>query len=301
MRLLLPPLTPSHPAPRCRPPHTPARTPRLPAPSAQEPPNRTRRACASRAWRAMETVDLKLVLLGAPRRAHPGPALPWRGAPAVRVAPRAPGSSGSLHTLHSATADPPSALRCAGQPGVGKTCLVYRYLYNTFGETISVRARLPPRLVPSQRARGAPLSRSRAVALSLSPPCHHLSPETPVTIDPCHHLPPPVTTCHQTIGASFAMKKVEANGRTCNLGIWDTAGQERFVRGSLSSFCLYGSTNYGSTYYGSTYYGSTHFGSTYHRSASTASRASIAAARAPPSSALTSPTAPPSRLSRPSG
>lgn len=24
-----------------------------------------------------------------------------------------------------------------GQPGVGKTCLVYRYLYNTFGETIS--------------------------------------------------------------------------------------------------------------------------------------------------------------------
>ena len=27
-----------------------------------------------------------------------------------------------------------------GQPGVGKTCLVYRYLYNTFGETISVRA-----------------------------------------------------------------------------------------------------------------------------------------------------------------
>lgn len=61
-----------------------------------------------------------------------------------------------------------------GQPGVGKTCLVYRYLYNTFGETIS------------------------------------------------------------TIGASFAMKKVEANGRTCNLGIWDTAGQERFD--SLSSF-----------------------------------------------------------------
>jgi len=61
-----------------------------------------------------------------------------------------------------------------GQPGVGKTCLVYRYLYNTFGDTIS------------------------------------------------------------TIGASFAMKKVEANGRPCNLGIWDTAGQERFD--SLSSF-----------------------------------------------------------------
>jgi len=61
-----------------------------------------------------------------------------------------------------------------GQPGVGKTCLVYRYLYNTFGETIS------------------------------------------------------------TIGASFAMKKVEDAGRPCNLGIWDTAGQERFD--SLSSF-----------------------------------------------------------------
>jgi len=61
-----------------------------------------------------------------------------------------------------------------GQPGVGKTCLVYRYLYNTFGETIS------------------------------------------------------------TIGASFAMKKIESNGRPCNLGIWDTAGQERFD--SLSSF-----------------------------------------------------------------
>ena len=47
---------------------------------------------------------------------------------------------------------PPSVLCCAGQPGVGKTCLVYRYLYNTFGETISVRARLPPRLTPLQRA-----------------------------------------------------------------------------------------------------------------------------------------------------
>ena len=64
--------------------------------------------------------------------------------------------------------------RAAGQPGVGKTCLVYRYLYNTFGETIS------------------------------------------------------------TIGASFAMKKVDSGGRLCNLGIWDTAGQERFD--SLSSF-----------------------------------------------------------------
>ena len=62
-----------------------------------------------------------------------------------------------------------------GQPGVGKTCLVYRYMYNAFGETIS------------------------------------------------------------TIGASFAMRKVDTEGgRLCNLGIWDTAGQERFD--SLSSF-----------------------------------------------------------------
>ena len=61
-----------------------------------------------------------------------------------------------------------------GQPGVGKTCLVYRFLHNTFGETIS------------------------------------------------------------TIGASFAMKKVDVSGRPCNMGIWDTAGQERFD--SLSSF-----------------------------------------------------------------
>lgn len=50
---------------------------------------------------------------------------------------------------------PPSAsaplLPLAGQPGVGKTCLVYRYLYNTFGETISVRARSggPTRLPPA--------------------------------------------------------------------------------------------------------------------------------------------------------
>ena len=97
-----------------------------------------------------------------------------------------------------------------GQPGVGKTCLVYRYLYNTFGETISARPRLPPRLTPAA-ARAAP---------------RHTGPANPVTVT---RLPP---ACHppatwQTIGASFAMKKVEANGRTCNLGIWDTAGQER--------------------------------------------------------------------------
>lgn len=61
-----------------------------------------------------------------------------------------------------------------GQPGVGKTCLAYRYLHNSFGDTMS------------------------------------------------------------TIGASFAMKKVESESRVCNLGIWDTAGQERFD--ALSNF-----------------------------------------------------------------
>mmetsp|Transcript_11074 Transcript_11074/g.37699 ORF Transcript_11074/g.37699 Transcript_11074/m.37699 type:complete len:298 (+) Transcript_11074:49-942(+) len=61
-----------------------------------------------------------------------------------------------------------------GNPGVGKTALVYRYLYNNFGDTES------------------------------------------------------------TIGASFALKKVDAGKGPCNVGIWDTAGQERFD--SLSSF-----------------------------------------------------------------
>ena len=37
-----------------------------------------------------------------------------------------------------------------------------------------------------------------------------------------------------TIGASFAVKRMDAAGRSCVLGIWDTAGQERFD--SLSSF-----------------------------------------------------------------
>lgn len=61
-----------------------------------------------------------------------------------------------------------------GNPGVGKTAIVCRYLYNNFGETTS------------------------------------------------------------TIGASFALRRIEAGGGTCNVGIWDTAGQERFD--SLSSF-----------------------------------------------------------------
>lgn len=61
-----------------------------------------------------------------------------------------------------------------GNPGVGKTAIVCRYLYNSFGDSTS------------------------------------------------------------TIGASFAMKKIEASAGTCTVGIWDTAGQERFD--SLSSF-----------------------------------------------------------------
>lgn len=61
-----------------------------------------------------------------------------------------------------------------GNPGVGKTAIVCRFLYNNFGETTS------------------------------------------------------------TIGASFALRRIEAGGAACNVGIWDTAGQERFD--SLSSF-----------------------------------------------------------------
>lgn len=62
---------------------------------------------------SMEQVDLKLVLLG------------------VFAAPGSPQPSHRDTTVATRV--------CAGQPGVGKTCLVYRYLYNTFGETISVR------------------------------------------------------------------------------------------------------------------------------------------------------------------
>lgn len=72
----------------------------------------------------METVDLKLVLLGAPRAA--AAAADSRASPAGRAA------------VPQSRRLPPRDAR-AGQPGVGKTCLVYRYLYNTFGETISVR------------------------------------------------------------------------------------------------------------------------------------------------------------------
>lgn len=79
---------------------------------------------------------------------------------------------------------------------MGKTCLVYRYLYNTFGETISVRRRARGR---RERAR-LPLAQ-----LALA---HTRCPD--------RRCSPPL----QTIGASFAMKKIEANGRPCNLGIW---------------------------------------------------------------------------------
>ena len=112
----------------------------------------------------METVDLKLVLLGARTPDHSRFSRSSANPNTRR--------DGVLRTLLFSTL---FASLFTGQPGVGKTCLVYRYLYNTFGETIS------------------------------------------------------------TIGASFAMKKVELDGgRPCNLGIWDTAGQERFD--SLSSF-----------------------------------------------------------------
>lgn len=61
-----------------------------------------------------------------------------------------------------------------GNPGVGKTAIVCRYLYDNFGDTTS------------------------------------------------------------TIGASFALRRIEVGEAACNVGIWDTAGQERFD--SLSSF-----------------------------------------------------------------
>ena len=95
-----------------------------------------------------------------------------------------------------------------GQPGVGKTCLVYRYLYNTFGETISVCTHAATAIASACTGVGCRL-RARDTESA-------------------------VCARAQTIGASFAMKKVEDAGRPCNLGIWDTAGQERFD--SLSSF-----------------------------------------------------------------
>ena len=120
-----------------------------------------------------------------------------------------------------------------GQPGVGKTCLVYRYLYNTFGETISVRT---PLLL---------LCLGMLVLLRLRGHNKHVHVHgrrhTRLASSSPHRAPPPMLTLllpprarPQTIGASFAMKKVETSGRQCNLGIWDTAGQERFD--SLSSF-----------------------------------------------------------------
>ena len=67
------------------------------------------------------------------------------------------------------------------------------------------RASRPQQPAPPRDTRGR---RNPVTVTRLSPACH-----------------PPATW--RTIGASFAMKKVGANGRTCNLGIWDTAGQAR--------------------------------------------------------------------------
>ena len=110
----------------------------------------------------METVDLKLVLLG-----QPGVGKTCLGSGAAPLTLSTLSGPNPRALSPAATAQPPTPLPC-------HALSVYRYLYNTFGETIS------------------------------------------------------------TIGASFAMKKVEGSGRPCNLGIWDTAGQERFD--SLSSF-----------------------------------------------------------------
>ena len=142
-------------------------------------------------------------------------------------AARAPGSSGSLHAVHAATAGtstPLSVLCCAGQPGVGKTCLVYRYLYNTFGETISVRARLPPRLTPSQRAA----------------PCH---PAAARPLVACPLSSAPVVTGHLADHRGV-VRNEEGRGQRQNL-------QPRHMghrRPGASRYSTYsGSTDYGST------------------------------------------------------
>ena len=129
---------------------------------------------------------------------------PWQ---LWRAARRTPANQPSYFT---AAEHPPflAALRPAGQPGVGKTCLVYRYLYNTFGETISESQ--------SRQQLRAPAA---AAGSSLS--------HTPFRCRPATRAEPPLRPPRQTIGASFAMKKVEANGRTCNLGIWVRRAQSR--------------------------------------------------------------------------
>ena len=100
--------------------------------------------------------------------------------------------------------------------------LVYRYLYNTFGETISVRT--PLLLLCTQHAMLVLLRLADTQACACTVDDTRLASSSPhrATSDVAY---PPART-PQTIGASFAMKKVET-GRQCNLGIWDTAGQER--------------------------------------------------------------------------
>ena len=128
-------------------------------------------------------VDLKLVLLGASRRTHPGQR--WRGAALLRCGWRRARLSVWLQRQPACCAlwrcrphPPPLPLLCAGQPGVGKTCLVYRYLYNTFGETISARPRLPPRLTPAA-ARAAPRHTGPAKPCHCHPPVTRVPPGRP--------------------------------------------------------------------------------------------------------------------------
>ena len=128
----------------------------------------------------METVDLKLVLLGASRRTHPGPALAWRGAPAVRVAPRASGCSGSLHAVRSCAVGsphppPPSCLSSAQASRAWE-----RPAWSTATCT-TPSARPFRRALACRRA-----SRPQQPA----PPPRHTGPANPVTVT---RLPP---ACH---------------------------------------------------------------------------------------------------------
>ena len=108
--------------------------------------------------------------------------------------------------------------RLTGQPGVGKTCLVYRYLYNTFGETISVHRPSPARrnafehscpLADHRRILRHEESRGGRQALQLG----HLG------VLPAQLIWPPVALSTRPSSLNRAQ---------------DTAGQERFD--SLSSF-----------------------------------------------------------------
>ena len=108
---------------------------------------------------------------------HTGPRLPSRS-PVIGLA-----------TATALTA--PRALcasAAAGQPGVGKTCLVYRYLYNTFGETISVRSRAPserprPRPAAARAEPGADATRPGWLAGRGAVRGHNASPPRPPAAD----------------------------------------------------------------------------------------------------------------------